>query len=68
MTEAHTDKLLGGNALLTPPEAAEALRRTVKTLASWRSAGRGPRWVKLEGRCAYRLDDLRQFIAGEDRA
>jgi hypothetical protein len=53
------------DALLLPHEAAALLRRTPKTLASWRSLGRGPRWRKLEGRAFYAMVDLRRYMAGE---
>lgn len=52
------------DALLLPHEAAALLRRAPKTLASWRSLGRGPRWRKLEGRALYAMGDLRRFMQG----
>ena len=68
MTETASIKdLFGDDRLLSPGEAAETLNRSQKTLASWRSQGRGPRWRKLEGRVAYRIADLRAFIgAGQE--
>ena len=54
--------ILGDDRLLSPGEAAETLNRAPKTLAQWRSQGRGPRWRKIEGRVAYRIGDLRAFI------
>lgn len=68
MADASIREILGDDRLLSPREAAKTLNRAPKTLASWRSMGRGPRWRKLEGRIAYRIADLRQFIAGEVRA
>lgn len=67
MTETASIKtLLGDDRLLSPGEAAQTLNRAPKTLAAWRSMGRGPRWRKIEGRIGYRLADLRAFIgAGE---
>lgn len=56
---------LHDDALLLPTEAATLLRRAPKTLAQWRSLGKGPRWRKLEGRAFYAMGDLRAFIAGE---
>jgi hypothetical protein len=54
-----------GDALLLPSEAAALLRRETKTLAQWRSLGKGPRYCKIEGRIAYRACDLAAFIEGE---
>ena len=46
--------------------ADPALRQIAqqKTLANWRSAGRGPRWVKLNRRMVrYRGADLNDWLA-----
>lgn len=53
--------------LLTPREAAAALRVSPKTLAGWRLAdGVGPRWTKLgtspTSPIRYPRDELRKFI------
>lgn len=51
---------------MLPPDAGKYLNRTVKTLAMWRSAGVGPRFVRVYGRIFYFLADLDEFIkAGE---
>ena len=54
------------DALLTPGEAAVHLRRSRKTLDNWRSAGHGPKYVKLgRGRGAriyYRERDIADYI------
>lgn len=64
MADASQIEALFGDDLLLPPNpAAKAVNRTPKTLAQWRSQGRGPKWVKIEGRIGYRLGDLRAFIA-----
>ena len=60
-----TTPALNDDALLLPHEAAALLRRAPKTLAQWRSLGKGPRWRKLEGRALYAMGDLRAYIAGE---
>ena len=44
-------------------EAAKYLGHSPKTLAQWRSQGKGPRSLKRGGRVFYRLDDLRQWLA-----
>lgn len=56
---------LGAGKLLLPSEVARELRRAEKTLAQWRSLGRGPRFVKIEGRIAYRAADLDAYLRGE---
>ena len=69
MTEAPNTRIsisiTPDHVLLLPHEAATLLRRAPKTLAEWRSAGKGPRWRKLEGRAYYAMGDLRAFIDGE---
>ena len=36
-----------------------------QTLANWRCEGRGPAFIKLGGRVAYRGDDLNRWIEGQ---
>jgi hypothetical protein len=60
--------LAGDDALLTPGETHEFLRRSHSTLEFWRSVGIGPRFVRLGARgVAYRLGDLRAYIAETSR-
>ena len=55
--------LMVRNKLLTAEEAAEFLDIRVGTLAQWRSQGRGPRYIKIEGRLVrYRLADLEAYL------
>lgn len=50
--------------LATPDEVAEFLRRPPKTLAEWRSRGRGPRYFKIEGgQIRYDWADVRSWLA-----
>jgi hypothetical protein len=53
---------------MRPTPAAIYLGMTEKTLSMWRSAGRGPRYVKVGGRVFYFVHDLDRFIAGEANA
>jgi len=46
-------------------DAAAYLGRRPKTLAMWATEGRGPRIVRVGGRCFYWLDDLRRFAGNE---
>lgn len=55
MKREHLDELL------TPEEAADFLRMSAKTLAKWRCIRRGPNYVKIGRRVAYRPSDLASF-------
>ena len=50
---------------MTSGNAARYLGHAEKTLAMWRSQGKGPRSVKVGGKCFYFRDDLDRFIRGE---
>lgn len=39
-----------------------------QTLARWRHEGRGPRYVKLGRRIAYRVRDLQEFVESSLRS
>ena len=46
-----------------PSEAAKRLGVSPRTLASWRSSGRGPGFVRVGGRLVrYRLLDLSAYL------
>lgn len=38
-----------------------------RTLERWRSLGQGPRFLKIGGRVAYRLEDIEAFEAAQIR-
>jgi hypothetical protein len=46
-------------------DAALYLGHKPKTLAQWALKGRGPRHIKVGGRCFYYRVDLDSFIRGE---
>ena len=48
---------------LTSPEAAEYLRRSVRTLARMRAEGRGPNYHQEGGRVLYPLSALSEWLA-----
>jgi len=48
--------------LLTPEEAAAYLRKSEQTLANWRSRGKGPTYIKVEGGVRYRDSDLKRYL------
>ncbi|WKK13875.1 helix-turn-helix domain-containing protein [Rhodococcus ruber] len=49
--------------LLTRREVADRLKLPVKTLATWASTGKGPRFARIGKYARYRLSDV---IAWED--
>ena len=50
--------------LLNEAQAAKQLSVAPRTLQAWRFYGRGPRWVKVSGRCVrYRQIDLEDWVA-----
>lgn len=48
---------------LTVPQLVERWKRqvTVATLATWRSRGNGPPYVKVGGKVLYRVTDLEAY-------
>ena len=50
------------HVLLDARQAAEFLCLSYSTLAKWRTYGTGPAFVKLGGKVAYDLNDLRRFL------
>jgi hypothetical protein len=46
---------------LLPTEAAERLRVSVGTLANWRTAGEGPKFLKFGRRVLYPVPELEAF-------
>ena len=49
--------------LLSAKAAAEYLHLQFRTLANWRSLGKGPRFVRSGSRALYRQADLDAFVA-----
>jgi hypothetical protein len=47
---------------LTEPEAAGALRKSVRSLQQWRADRRGPPWVKIGNTVLYPQDELRIWV------
>ncbi|QIJ42602.1 helix-turn-helix domain-containing protein [Rhizobium leguminosarum] len=52
---------------LTAPEAAAYLRISPITLAAWRSAKRGPVYIKTGGRVLYRVAALLDYASKNER-
>lgn len=53
--------------LINETEAARLLALSVKTLRRWRWAGKGPRFLKIEGAVRYDSADLKEFIEASRR-
>jgi predicted DNA-binding transcriptional regulator AlpA len=56
-----------GSALLNEKDAARFLSLSYRTLQSWRSEGRGPRYLRLGRSIRYRWDDLLAWIDDSQR-
>lgn len=57
---------MGGAALLTPREAASALRVSTRTLDRWRAQGLGPKPFRIGRlRLAYRAGDVLAFASSQ---
>ena len=58
----YTRQEAGIDQLLTPKQASELLNVPQGTLRSWRSRGRGPAYIKVEGQARYSVSDLQDYI------
>lgn len=47
-------------AVYTPSELARRWRISRKTLANWRSLGRGPRWIKIGHAVRYPIAEIQR--------
>jgi predicted site-specific integrase-resolvase len=52
---------------LTQVQVADRWQISVRTLERWRWLGQPPRFLKIGGRVAYRLEDIEAFEAGQLR-
>lgn len=48
--------------LATTAEVAAYVRKSVKTLANWRSRGIGPKWIKVGHSVMYRARDVEKWL------
>jgi predicted DNA-binding transcriptional regulator AlpA len=61
-TQSGSDTRGEGGLLLRTREAAKLLGMSPRALDAWRSAGRGPRFVRVSARCVrYRRRDLEEW-------
>lgn len=61
--ERHQEEYM--DALLTPAEVAERVRRPVATVRFWRATGTGPRSANVGGRVLYKAADVESWIEQE---
>ena len=54
--------------LLTPKEAANYRRCSIRKQDRERAEGRGPAYIRIDGRLFYRRSDLDRFIAAHIRS
>lgn len=47
---------------LKPAEAAAICRVSARTLANWRTQGKGPKFTKLGGKVLYHIDQLQHWM------
>ena len=52
---------------ISPAEAAQKLGVEASTLANWRWAGRGPRYIRVGSRVRYRLADVASWLDSRTR-
>jgi hypothetical protein len=50
-----------------PKGASERLHQSPRTLANWRSQGRGPKYHKIGGKVLYDLSAIESFITSCER-
>jgi hypothetical protein len=54
------------NALVyTPEQAAPLIVSTPGTMARWRRTGKGPRFIRVGKKIAYRRSDLEAWLDGQ---
>jgi len=46
---------------LTQRELAKRWNKAVSTIERYRSDGKGPRYLKIGGKCLYRLEDILEY-------
>ena len=56
-----------GTKHLTQSEVARRWCLSPRTLERWRWLGRGPRYLKIGGRVAYRVEDVEAYEAAQLR-
>lgn len=54
--------------LFTPAQTAEHLCVSEMTLRKWRWEGKGPRFIKLGRKVAYKKQDICDWVDGQSRS
>ena len=58
-------KLIDG---FRPAELSQEIGVTVCTLATWRSVGKGPKFVRIAGRIHYMRTDVQEWLQNQINA
>jgi DNA-binding transcriptional MerR regulator len=61
--ERHQEEYM--DALLTPAEVAERVRRPIATVRFWRATGTGPKSANVGGRVLYRESDVEKWVEAQ---
>jgi Helix-turn-helix domain len=61
MNDTRNIAVGGHDDLLSPEQAAEALRKSLSTLSRWRAEKKGPPYIKNGGTIEYRRSDLENY-------
>ncbi|MGP5496819.1 helix-turn-helix transcriptional regulator [Corynebacterium flavescens] len=56
------------NDCFTPKQTSEATGFSVATLATWRSRGNGPKFLRIAGRIYYLKTDVQEWLTTEINA
>ncbi|BCN23155.1 helix-turn-helix transcriptional regulator [Vibrio alfacsensis] len=54
--------ILDSQLYLTRKEVAKLLKVSPGTLANWATDGKGPQFVRLEGKVCYPVDELKVYL------
>jgi len=63
-TKILPEKQFPKDKLFTPRDLEKECQLSVKTLANWRSQGKGPAYFKLGNTVRYRAEEIEKWIAG----
>jgi hypothetical protein len=57
-----SSELLPHETYLTERDVERTGIAKLETIRKWRALGRGPRFIKIEGRVKYRLSDVLEYL------
>jgi hypothetical protein len=67
MDDIKVFEAAGEPDLLSPVEAARAIRAPTHRMTGWRMTGEGPRFLKIGGRVFYRRSDQVEWLRSRER-